>query len=123
MTDQEVDIRASCHVTSRRQDQYMCLTNLRNQVRTAVETALVTPGTHNNQLSPDIVRNRREFGLWPCRPYVCMQLTPQRRQVRLNWVTQYRPNLFPLCLWSNVMFSDRAGTSTRAPGYNYIVTY
>ena len=96
-------------VTSRRQDRYMRLTHLRNRFRTAVETALVTPGTHNNRISPDTVRNRlREFGLGPRRPYVGMQLTPQRRQVRLNWLTQHRPNLFPLRLWRNVMFSDES---------------
>ena len=87
----------------------MRLTHLRNRFRAAVETALVTPGTHNNRLSPDTVRNRiREFGLRPRRPYVGMQLTPQRRQVRFHWLTQHRPNLFPLRLWRNVMFSDES---------------
>ena len=96
-------------VTSRRQDRHMRLTHLRNRFRTAVETALVTPGTHNNRISPDTVRNRlREFGLRTRRPYVGMQLTAQRRQVSLNWLTQHRPNLFPLRLWCNVMFSDES---------------
>ena len=45
-------------VTTRRQDRYMCLSHLRNQFRTAVETAQVTPGTHNNRISADTVRNR-----------------------------------------------------------------
>ena len=46
-------------VTSRRQDRYMPLTHLRNRFLTAVETALVTSGTHNNRISPlDTVRNR-----------------------------------------------------------------
>ena len=95
--------------TSRRQGRYMRLTHLRNRVRIAIQTALVTPGTHNNQISPVTVRNRlREFGLWPRRPNVGMQLTPQRRQFRLNWLTQHRPNLFPLCLWRNVMLSDES---------------
>ena len=85
----------------------MRLTNLRNRFRTEFETVLVMPGTHNNRISPDTVRNRlREFGLRPRWPYVGMQLTPQRRQVRLNWLTQHRPNLFPLRLWHNVMLSD-----------------
>ena len=75
-------------VTSRRQGRYMRLIHLRNRFRASVETALVTPGTHNNRISPDTVRNRlQKFGLRPRRPYVGMQLTPQRRQVRLNWLT------------------------------------
>ena len=37
-----------------------------------------------------------------------MQLTPQRRQIRLNWLTQHRPNLFLLRLWRNVIFSDES---------------
>ena len=37
-----------------------------------------------------------------------MQLTPQRRQVRLSWLTQHKPNLFPLRLWRNAMFSDES---------------
>ena len=96
-------------VTSRRQGRYMRLIHLRNRFRTSVETALVTLGTHNNRISPDTVRNRlRKFGLRPRRPYVGIQLTPQRRQVTLNWLTQHRPNLFPLRLWRNVMFSDES---------------
>ena len=99
-------------VTSRRQDRYMPLTHLRNRFQTAVETALVTPGTQNNRISrisPDTVRNRlRKFGLRPSRPYVGMPLTSQRRQVRLNWLTRHKPNLFPLRLWRNVMFSDES---------------
>ena len=35
-------------VTTRRQDRYMCLSHLRNLFHTAVETAQVTPGMHNN---------------------------------------------------------------------------
>ena len=45
-------------VKSRRQDRYMRLTHLRNRFRTAIETALVTPETHNNRISPDTIRNR-----------------------------------------------------------------
>ena len=78
------------HVMSRRQDGYMRLTHPRNLFRTAVETALVKPGTHNNRISPDTVRNRlREFGLRPRWQYTGMQLTPQGRQVRLNWLRQH----------------------------------
>ena len=97
------------HVTSRRLDRYMRLTHLRNRFRTAFETALLTPGTHDIRISPDTVRNRLlEFGLRPRRPYVGMQLTPQRRRVRLNWLTLHRPNFFPLRLWRNVMVSDES---------------
>ena len=81
----------------------------RNRFRTAVERAQVTPGTHNNRISADTVRNRlREFGLRPRRPYVGMLLTQRRRQVRMAWLTQHRPNLFPLRQWRNVMFSDES---------------
>ena len=96
-------------VTKRRQDRYMCLSHLRYRFRTAVETAQVTPGTHNNRISTDTVRNRlREFGLRPRRPYVGMPLTQRRRQVRMAWLTQLRPNLFSLRQWRNVMFSDES---------------
>ena len=88
---------------------FRSLNHFRNRFLTAVETALVTSGTHNNRISPDTIRNRlREFGLRPRGPYVGMQLTPQWRQVRLNWLTQHRPNLFPLRLWRNVMISDES---------------
>ena len=69
----------------------------------------MTPGTHNNRLSADTARNRlREFSLRPRRSYVGMPLTPRRRQVRMAWLTQHRPNLFSLCQWRNVMFSDES---------------
>ena len=74
MTGPEVDVRASRHVD--RTDT--CLSHLRNRFHTAVETAQVTPGTHNNRISADTVRNcLREFGLRPCCPYVGMPLTPR----------------------------------------------
>ena len=96
-------------VTTRRQDRYIRLTHLRNRFRTAVETFQVTPGTHNNRISADTVRIRlQEFGLRPRRPYVGMPLTPRRRQVRMAWLTQHRPNLFLLRQWRNVMFSDES---------------
>ena len=96
-------------VTTCLQDRYMCLSHLRNRFRTALETAQVTPGTHNNRISADTVRNRlQEFGLRPRHPYVGMPLTPWWRQVRMAWLTQHRPNLFPLRQWHNVMFSDES---------------
>ena len=60
-------------------------------------------------LSTDTVRNRlREFGLRPRRPYVGLPLIPRRRRVRMVWLTQHRPNLFPLRQWRKVMFSDES---------------
>ena len=71
--------------------------------------AQVSLGMHNIRISADTARNRlREFGLRPRRPYVSMSLTPQRRQVRMGWLTQHRSNLFPLGQWRNVMFSDES---------------
>ena len=96
-------------VTTRRQDRYIHLTHLRSRFLTAVETSQLTPETHNNRLSADTVRNRlREFGLRPRRPYVGMPLTPRRRQVRMAWLPQHRPNLFFLRQWRNHMFSDES---------------
>ena len=40
--------------------------------------------------------------------FIVMRLTPQRIRVKLNWLTQHRPNLFPIRLWRNVMFSDES---------------
>ena len=81
----------------------------RRRFRTAVETAQVTSGTHNNRISVDTVRNRlREFGLRPRRPYVGMPLTRRRRQFRMAWLTQHRPKLFPLHQWRNVVFFDES---------------
>jgi len=45
-------------VTTARQDRLMRLTNLRNRTRTAVETAITTPRTHNHCISAHTVRNR-----------------------------------------------------------------
>ena len=45
-------------VTIARQDHLMRLTYLRNRTRTAVETAITTPGTHNHRISAQTVRNR-----------------------------------------------------------------
>ena len=45
-------------VTTARQDRLMRLTHLRNRTRTAVETAITTPGTNNGRISAQNVRNR-----------------------------------------------------------------
>lgn len=96
-------------VTSRRQDQYIRLTHLRNRFRTAVETAQTIHGTHNNRISAGTVRNRlREFGLRARRPYIGMPLTQRRRQLRMHWLNRHRPNAFPLHRWRRVMFSDES---------------
>ena len=45
-------------VTTARQDRLMRLTHLRNRTRTAVETAIAMPGTHNHRISAQAVHNR-----------------------------------------------------------------
>ena len=42
-------------VTTARQDRLMRLTHLRNRTRTAVETAITTPGTNNHRISAQTV--------------------------------------------------------------------
>ena len=45
-------------VTTARQDRLMRLTHLCNRTRTAVETAMMTSGTHNHGINAQTVRNR-----------------------------------------------------------------
>jgi hypothetical protein len=62
----------------------MRLTHLRNMTRTAVETSILTPGTHKHSTSVQTVRNRlREFGIRAYRPNVGNPLTPRRRRARM----------------------------------------
>ena len=101
-------------VTTRRQDRYIRLTHLRDRFREAAETSQVTPGTHNNRISADTVRNRlREFGLRPRRPYVGMPLTPRRRQVRmLEWRGSHNigQTCFPFVSGVTLCFLTSPGT-------------
>ena len=92
-------------VTTQRQDRRIRLVHLHNRLRTATETAREVIGTHG----PRTVRNRlREFDLRPCRPYVGPNLTPRRRQRRMQWLRAHAPNRFRLADWRRVMFSDES---------------
>ena len=96
-------------VTTERQDRRIRLLHLRDRFRTAVQTALETPGTHNNRIHPKTVRNRlKDFGLTAHRPYVGPLLTPRRRAVWMNWLQHHRPNHFSHQRWRLVLFSDES---------------
>ena len=94
-------------VTTQRQDRRIRLVHLRNRLRTATETAREVIGIHGRRVCPRTVRNRlREFDLRPRRPYVGPNLTPRRRQRRMQWLRAHAPNRFRLADWRRVMFSD-----------------
>ena len=98
-------------VTTQRQDKRIRLVHLRNRLRTATETAREVIGTHGRRscVYPRTVRNRlREFDLRPRRPYVGPNLTPRRRQRRMQWLRAHAPNRFRLADWRRVMFSDES---------------
>ena len=96
-------------VTTQRQDRRIRLVHLRNRLRTATETAREVIGTHGRRVCPRTVRNRlREFDLRPRRPYVGPNLTPRRRQRRMQWLRAHAPNRFRLADWRRVMFSDES---------------
>ena len=91
-------------VTTQRQDRRICLVHLRNRLRTATETAREVIGTHGRHVCPRTVRNRlREFDLRPRRPYVGPNLTPRRRQRRMQWLRAHAPNRFRLADWRRVL--------------------
>ena len=74
-------------VTTQRQDRRIRRVHLRNRLRTAAETAREVIGTHGRRVCPRTVRNRlREFYLRPRRPYVGPNVTPRRRQRRMQWL-------------------------------------
>ena len=94
-------------VTTQRQDRRIRLVHLRNRLRTA--TAREVIGTHGRRVCPRTVRNRlREFDLRPRRPYVGPNLSPRRRQRRMQWLRAHAPNRFRLADWRHVMFSDES---------------
>ena len=96
-------------VTTQRQDRRIRLLHLRNRLRTAKETAREVIGTHGRRVCPRTVRNRlREFDLRSRRPYVGPNLTPRRRQRRMQWLRAHTPNRFRLADWRRVMFSDES---------------
>ena len=90
--------RSGCpRVMTQRQDRRIRLVHLRNRLRTATETAREVIGTHGRRVCPMTVRNRlREFDLRPRRPYVGPNLTPRRRQRRMQWLRAHAPNRFRL---------------------------
>ena len=92
--------------TTRQEDAYIHWTHLRQQFRTATETAAHIRGLH---VSARTIRNRlREFGLNARRPYVGLPLTPDRRRRRMEWLTAHRPGVFSLWQWREVLFSDES---------------
>ena len=89
--------------------QRIRLVHLRNRLRTTRETAREVIGTHGRRVCPRTIRNRlREFDLRPRRPYVGPNLTPRRRQRRMQWLRAHAPNRFRLADWRRVMFSDES---------------
>ena len=96
-------------VTLRRQDRTLRLAHLRNRHLTATETALITVGTHNRQISLKTVGSRlREIGLQAHRPYVGLPLTQARRLRCMAWLTAQAPRLFPMRQWRQVLFTDES---------------
>ena len=96
-------------VMTQHQDRRIRLVHLCNRLRTATETAREVIGTHGRSVRPRAVRNRlREFDLRPRRPYVGPNLTPRRRQRRMQWLRAHAPNRFRLADWRRVMFSDES---------------
>ena len=87
----------------------MKLTHLRNRTRTAVETAMMTSGTHNHDINAQAVRNRlREFGIRGYRPHVEDPLTPRRRLVRMQWLRCHDPRIWRRQRLQAVLFTDES---------------
>lgn len=103
-------------VTTRAQDRYILNQHLRNRFLTATRTAAATPGTHNNRISAQTVRNRlAENGLRGRRPYVGSVLLPRHRQLRRAWA-QGHLNWTRLN-WRTILFTDESRFSlTRGDG-------
>ena len=94
-------------VTTQHQDRHIRTTHLRNRFIPATVTARTTPGTHNQRISDQTVRNRlREVGLRPRRPYVGPNLTLRHRRNRAQWVTVHQR--WRLLQWRNILFSDES---------------
>ena len=105
-----------------RQDRHIHLTHLRDRFQTATETALNTPGAHNNRIHPQTVRNRlHDVGLRTRRPYAGIPLTVRRRAIRLNWLERHQLVNFPKRPWRNILFSDESRFSLhRADGRKHV---
>ncbi|XP_060065781.1 uncharacterized protein LOC132546103 [Ylistrum balloti] len=96
-------------VTTPRQDRFMRLQHLRNRFRTAQKIANETPGTHHPRISHDtVLRRLRSYGIKPQRVAVGLPLNRRRRDIRLQWLRQHRPNVFPMQRWRRVLFSDES---------------
>ena len=94
-------------VTTPGQDRYIMNTHLRNRFQTATGTAANTPGTHNNRISAQTVRNRlRQGGLLGRRPYVGCVLTRRHRVNRVNWARTHHRWIRQQ--WNSVLFSDES---------------
>ena len=92
------------HVTTQRQDRCIRLVHLLNRLRTDAREVI---GTHGHRVCPRTVRNcLQEFDLRPRRPYMGPNLTPRRRQRRIQWLRAHAPKRFRLADWEVVMFSD-----------------
>ena len=94
-------------VTTRSHDRYIRNTYLRNRFQTVTATAANTPGTQNNRISVQTVRNRlRKGGLSARRPYVGCVLARLHRVNRVNWVRSHQHWLGQQ--WNSVPFSDES---------------
>ena len=105
-----IDHGVAVHVvTTARQDRLMRLTHLRNRTRTAVETAITTPGTPNHRISAQTVHNRlREFGIRAYRPHVGNPFTPRRRLACMQWLRRHDPRIWRRQRWQAVLFTDES---------------
>jgi len=94
-------------VTSRAQDRYILNQHLRDRFRSATDTAAVTPGTHNNRMSAQTVRNRlAESGLHGRRPYVGSVLSRRRRNNREQWALRHIN--WTRQRWRTLLFTDES---------------
>ena len=92
-------------VTSRRQDNYIRTSHLRNRFQSASLTARSIPG--HRRISPRTVRNRlREANIRPRRPAIRPTLLQRHRVARLAWCRRHRR--FNNRDWAEVLFTDES---------------
>lgn len=92
-------------VTSRRQDNHIRHTHLRNRFQTSTVTARSIP--RDRQISARTVRNRlREHDIRPRRPAVRPVLLPRHRRARLAWCRRYLR--YTQNDWAGVLFTDES---------------
>lgn len=93
--------------TDAAQDRHIRLQHLRDRFRTAVQTARVTPGRHNNRVSASTIRRRLHgSNLRACRPYRGSILNAVNRNNRRQWARQH--SRWRLDQWNTVLFSDES---------------